>query len=186
MIRLKYMSSRPAEPTAPGRSPGAAVAPAAPELDVKEFCRICGKFATGVMVATVVGRDGAPHGITVNSFTSVSLDPMLVLFCVDNRARILGHFLAGGSFALNVLSERQEQLSRRFARSDVDRFESVDWQPGRTGAPLLRDTIGWLECQLSQTVAAGDHTILIGRPIKGGWREGRPLVYFGSAYCGVE
>jgi flavin reductase (DIM6/NTAB) family NADH-FMN oxidoreductase RutF len=151
-------------------------------VDKQAFCRNCGKFATGITIASVMGADGAAHGMTANSFTSVSLDPPLVLLCVDHKARILKHFRACKYFGVNVLEERQRALSVHFARSGYDRFDGVDWYAGHTGAPLLPGVLSTMECALRQTIDAGDHAILIGEVLHATCFEGRPLVYFASDY----
>jgi flavin reductase (DIM6/NTAB) family NADH-FMN oxidoreductase RutF len=151
-------------------------------LDKQAFCRTCGRFATGVTVATVLDRGGAPHGMTANSFTSVSLDPPLVLFCVDHKARILEHFRACRYFGINVLAEHQHVLSAHFARSGYDRFDGVNWCPGSTGVPLLPGTVSTMECEVHQILDVGDHAILIGEVLHATCTEGKPLVYFASGY----
>ena len=152
-------------------------------LDKQQFCRLCGRFATGITVATVLDASGAPHGMTVNSFTSVSLDPLLVLICIDRRAALLEHFRRHGRFGINILAENQKHLSQTFARKSADRFESVEWMPGKTGVPLLPGVVAALECGLAQVVPAGDHDILIGEVLHGRLREDvKPLLFFASEY----
>ncbi len=157
-----------------------------PNVDRQQFCRVCAKFATGVTVATVIDGDGEPHGITVNSFTSVSLVPPLVLFCVDHRTRLLGFFRAAKHFGINILAEQQQAISQRFARSDRDRLQGVEWHAGRTGVPLLAGVLASLECELTKHIPAGDHDILIGEVIELHAREGKPLIFFGSEYKKLE
>src|ERR1700685_2203295 len=120
--------------------------PAMSKIEKQQFRRICGKFASGITVATVLDAAGAPHGMTANSFTSVSMTPPLVLVCVDHRARILEHFRIGEHFGVNILSASQRLLSDKFAGSGYDRFEGVDWQAGQTGVPLLPDALATIEC----------------------------------------
>jgi len=146
------------------------------------FRRVCGTFATGVGVATVTGRDGKPHGLTVNSFTSVSLHPPLVLICIGHKAATHGPFSAAAHFAVNFLDESQRELSDRFASSHPARFESVRWKAGATGAPVLEDALAVLECETWRRMDAGDHTIFLGLVREARAREGRPLVYFGGKY----
>src|SRR5215467_12291001 len=110
-------------------------------IEKQHFRRICGKFASGITIATVRDADGACHGMTANSFTSVSMTPPLVLVCVDHRARILEHFRIGEHFGINILSANQKPLSDRFAGSGYDRFEGVNWFPGQTGVPLFPDVL---------------------------------------------
>ncbi|MCS6953268.1 MAG: flavin reductase family protein [Bryobacterales bacterium] len=146
------------------------------------FRRACAKFPTGVAIATVNGADGAPHGLTVNSFTSVSLSPPLVLICVDHAAAVLRHFRAAQCFGINVLRESQRELSVHFARKGHDRFDGMEWTPGATGAPLLAGVLASLECVVEKTVEAGDHTIFIGKVVAAAAHPGRPLVYYESGY----
>ena len=127
-------------------------------------------------------HDGNPHGMTANSFTSVSLDPPLVLVCVDFRAKILETFHKAERLGINVLSEGQRELSQTFARRGEDRFNGVDWHAGESGVPLLPGALAWLECVLVNKVDAGDHAILIARVKHAVCHEGRPLLYFASGY----
>jgi flavin reductase (DIM6/NTAB) family NADH-FMN oxidoreductase RutF len=151
-------------------------------VDRNQFCRACGRFATGITIVTSLGPEGEPHGMTANSFTSVSLAPPLVLVCVDHGCKVLGHFRRGEYFGINVLKEGQQELSAHFARGGHDRFNGVKWHGGETGVPLLPDALAAMECALTKTVDAGDHTILIGEVLHVKIREGRPLVYFSSTY----
>ncbi len=152
-------------------------------IDPADFRRACGKFATGIAVLTARDRQGAPYGMTANSFTSVSLDPPLVLVCVDFRSRILEHLREGAAFAVNVLREDQEEISVRFAQSVDDRFDGVEWREGeKSAAPLLAAVLATIECVASRLVEAGDHAIVIGEVQRAAWGEGRPLLYFSSAY----
>jgi flavin reductase (DIM6/NTAB) family NADH-FMN oxidoreductase RutF len=131
---------------------------------------------------TVLGLDGLPHGITANSFTSVSLDPPLILVCVDHRSQVIGHVHPDSSFGVNVLAEEQQDLSCRFAKSYPDRFTSIEWYSGRTGVPLFPGALATLECCLVDKTSAGDHFILIGQVLHVTYREGDPLTYFKSSY----
>jgi len=156
--------------------------PALPKMEKQHFRRICGKFASGITIATVRDAGGAPHGMTANSFTSVSLVPPLVLVCVDHRARILEHFRIGKHFGVNILGAAQRPLSDRFAGSGYDRFEGVTWRPGHTGVPLLMDALATLECARVNVVTAGDHDIVIGEVLHADCQDGDPLVFYGSQY----
>jgi flavin reductase (DIM6/NTAB) family NADH-FMN oxidoreductase RutF len=148
------------------------------------FREACARYATGITVATVTDSDGRPHGLTANSFSSVSWNPPMVLVCVDHGASAHDRFFAANSFAINILSDRQRDLSIRFAGPADERFEGLDWHPGpETGAPLLPGVLAWLECQTTHRVEAGDHTVFIGE-VKGagGAGEAQPLVYFLRQY----
>lgn len=151
-------------------------------VDADGFRRTCGQFATGIAIVTVLDGAGSPHGMTVNSFTSVSLEPPLVLICIDNRATILKHLLSAGAIGINVLEETQGALSVRFARPGEDRFGAVEWQAGELGVPLIPDALGVFECEVREFVEAGDHQVMIAEVkfVKCG--GGRPLLYFSSEY----
>jgi flavin reductase (DIM6/NTAB) family NADH-FMN oxidoreductase RutF len=151
-------------------------------IDSRLYRRTCAQFATGITVATTLDNHGHPHGITVNSFSSVSLDPPLVLVSIDLKNAILGHFISTSWFAINVLAEHQEELSRRFSSSSSDHFLELEWRAGASGAPLLEGVLAQLECSVVRTFEAGDHTVLIGEVRHAGYREGKPLLYFDSGY----
>jgi flavin reductase (DIM6/NTAB) family NADH-FMN oxidoreductase RutF len=149
------------------------------------YRRTCAQFTTGITVVTVLDNLGRPHGMTVNSFSSVSLDPPLVLVSIDLRNAILGHFISSSWFAINILAEHQEHLSRRFSSPSEDRFVDVNWHAGVSGTPILEGTLAHLECSVVRTFEAGDHTLLIGEVRQAGYVEGKPLVYFDSGYKGL-
>ena len=151
-------------------------------LDRDVFRKTCARFATGIAIATVSGSDGLPYGITVNSFTSVSAAPPLVLVCIDYRSSVLAHFRGSAWYAINVLSEGQQELSERFATRVPDRFQNLGWKRGASGVPVIDDCLATMECSVVQTVEAGDHAIFIAEVIRAEAREGNPLLYFGSAY----
>jgi len=140
-----------------------------------------GCFMTGVTVVTTV-QDGRPLGFTANSFSSVSLDPPLLLVSIANRSANLSAFTTGAGFAINILSEGQKDLSARFARPVDDRFADLYWRHGPAGNPVLAGVSAWFDCRLDQAVPAGDHTILIGR-ITGFEAGNAPgLGYYRGAY----
>ena len=151
-------------------------------LDPAEFRKTCGAFATGVAVAAVMGRDGKPHGLTVNSFTSVSLEPPLVLVCVGHKAATHGPFSSADTFAINILGAEQKDLSARFASSHPNRFEGVEWERGELGAPVLDGALAVMECEMREKIDAGDHTIFLGLVRRAGVKEGAPLIYFSGRY----
>jgi flavin reductase (DIM6/NTAB) family NADH-FMN oxidoreductase RutF len=148
----------------------------------EEFRRVLGHFAAGVTVITTVGDDGKPYGLTATAFTSVSLDPPLVLVCVDKRAESHAHFHTSRVFTVNFLAADQQELSRRFAVSGGDKFSGVQVRQGATGAPVLADVLGHLECRTTDICEGGDHTIFIGQVEAADARDGEPLLYFRGAY----
>ncbi|MCV2869082.1 flavin reductase family protein [Defluviimonas sp. WL0002] len=122
-----------------------------------------GCFMTGVTVVTTLDPSGKPLGFTANSFSSVSMDPPLLLVSIANSSSNLGSFAQGKGFAVNILSEWQKDISTTFAKRSDDRFASVYWRHGPVGSPLIAEVSAWFDCTLEQAVPAGDHTILIGR-----------------------
>jgi flavin reductase (DIM6/NTAB) family NADH-FMN oxidoreductase RutF len=135
-----------------------------------------------VTIASVVDSHGAPHGLTVSSFTSVSLDPPLILICLGHAVSAIHHFRAATHFGINVLAENQRALSERFARRGEGRFEGVAWQPGVTGVPLLTGVLAAIECAVHRIVPMGDHDILVGEMVHARVNDGEPLLHFGGGY----
>ncbi|HZL55905.1 MAG TPA: flavin reductase family protein [Bryobacteraceae bacterium] len=157
-------------------------APIAPEL----YRRACSQFATGITVITALDEHGHPHGMTLNSFASVSLEPPLVIVSIDLRHAILGHFVTSRFFAVNVLAEHQAELSRRFSSTAENRFHGIDWQPAESGVPLLGGTLARMECAVTQVMEIGDHSVLIGEVQRAEYTSGRPLLFFDSSYRTLE
>ena len=122
-----------------------------------------GTFMTGVTIVTCRDADGGPLGFTANSFSSVSLDPPLLLVSLSRNSVNYVNFTTAGGFAVNILSEGQKALSNTFARPVADRFAGINWQAGPHGAPILPDVSAWFDCATHQVIEAGDHAILIGR-----------------------
>ena len=156
-----------------------------PPLDSNRFRSLCGFFPTGVAVITAWRADGTPAGMTANSFTSVSLAPPLVSVSIDHLASMHATLLAADEFAVNVLARDQEELSRRFAGAEEDRFADVAWVRSRRGLPVLAGAVATLECRRYDTLPAGDHTIILGEAVDGGHGTGAPLIFFRGAYGGV-
>jgi flavin reductase (DIM6/NTAB) family NADH-FMN oxidoreductase RutF len=151
-------------------------------LRSEEFRRACSRYATGIAVATVAGPDGTPHGLTVNSLTSVSMEPPLLLVCIAKTATAYAAFQAAKGFAINVLREEQIGLSQHFAASKEQRFDGLAWREGLCGAPVLDGVLAVLECAMHGSFDAGDHTVFIGLAEHAEYHEGAPLLYFASAY----
>lgn len=155
-------------------------------MDANLFRRACAQFATGIAVAAARDSLGQPHGLTINSFTSVSIDPPLVLICVDRVSNLLSIFEQSGGYGLSFLSREQMGLSIRFAQRGQDRFGGVMWMAGSTGVPLIPEALAHLECRIAQTVLAGDHAILIAEVLSADIHTGSPLLYFASGYRRFE
>ena len=155
-------------------------------IDVGEFRQALAQFATGV---TVVGvrHDGVRYGMTVNSLASVSLDPLLVLFCCEREATMHAPLIASGQWGVSILSADQDEVAAEFAirgRPGVDRFDRHQVRDGRvTGAPLLQDALAWVECRTWATYDGGDHTIVVGEVVDVAVDPARePLLYFRRGY----
>ena len=154
-------------------------------IDQYQFRRVMGNFATGVTIlTTAVGEE--THGMTANAVCSVSLDPLLVLVCINKQARSHDALGRSGVFALNVLAEEQEHLSRLFADNTVDAEHSlagVSCRRGVTGAPILVDSLAYVDCRVTASYPGGDHTIFVGAVEDAAiLRQGRPLLFFRGAY----
>ena len=158
-----------------------------PQVDPADFRRAAGQFATGILVVSAT-LDGVPHSMTVSAFTSVSLEPLLVLFCAEKIARFHEAVLAAGRWAVSVLDEDSEKLSRWLAtrgRPLEDQLAGTAWHPGPlTGAPILDDALSALECRTTAVHDGGDHSIIVGEvigvtPPRTG---GRPLLFYASQY----
>lgn len=147
---------------------------------------VLGRFATGVMVVAA-GRE-MPCGMTANAFTSVSLEPPLILVCVSRSAAVYKAVIDAGSFAVSMLSARQEHVARHFADHSRPRgsgeFDLVGWSPGpKTGAPLLHDSLAWLECSLTNSYDGGDHEIFLGHVLASGFGTASDaLLFFGGSF----
>jgi flavin reductase (DIM6/NTAB) family NADH-FMN oxidoreductase RutF len=151
-----------------------------------EFRKAMGSFATGVTVITV-DYEGEVHGMTANAFASVSLDPMLVLVCVDHRARTHAHLTARKRFGVNVLAENQRAVSEYYADPNPDhryaeREARARFDRTQHGTPVLHGALAYLECRLHTAQDAGDHTIFIAEVEDVVVRAGDPLLYFRSEY----
>lgn len=131
--------------------------------DTRALRNALGRFATGIAIVTAIDPDGHPIGLTVNSFSAVSLEPALVLWCLDNGSHNLEAFRRASHYAINILSAAQQDLSNRFATWPADRFVGLHWQPGCGGAPVFPDCCATFEAANETRYLAGDHTVFIGR-----------------------
>jgi flavin reductase (DIM6/NTAB) family NADH-FMN oxidoreductase RutF len=142
-----------------------------------------GCFGTGVTVVTCLTGDGEPAGLTVNSFTSVSLEPPLLLVCIAKDAASAEPLTSAANFAINVLQTGQQPASIRFSTRDQDRFGATPWSCGEAGAPILKDSLGVFECERFAVYEGGDHHILVGRVVKASFDASLdPLLYFRGKY----
>lgn len=142
-----------------------------------------GSFATGVTVVTCLDSAGEPFGLTVNSFTSVSLDPPLLLVCIHKRARCASALAGSTHFAVNVLQTGQQPASLRFSARDQDRFGTTSWSTGETGSPLITESLAVFECERYAIHDGGDHHIVIGHVLRASFDPAMdPLLYFRGRY----
>lgn len=154
-------------------------------MDRRQFRDCLGCFPTGVTVVTAVGREG-PIGVTVNSFNSVSLDPPLILFCLDRSTRSLAGFEAATHYAVNVLNLDQGALARRFASADNDKWAGLDVARGKTGCPVFEGAAAVMECAAHARHEGGDHIIFVGRVVAmRAHPEARPLVFHRGRYASL-
>ncbi|HET6879636.1 MAG TPA: flavin reductase family protein [Pirellulales bacterium] len=144
--------------------------------------RIMGHFATGVTVIST-RRGEELHWMTANAVASLSLHPPLVLVAVDKRAQMHEHLLESRFFAVNILSEEQEALSRRFAMRGPKEWSDLKLTAAVTGAPIIEDALAYLDCKLAEVLPGGDHHIFTGEIVAGDTREGRPLLYYKGNYA---
>jgi flavin reductase (DIM6/NTAB) family NADH-FMN oxidoreductase RutF len=151
--------------------------------DARTLRDALGCFATGVTIITATGPDGVPIGLTANSFTSVSLDPPLLLVCIANNANSAEVLKSSDHFAVNVLQIGQQLTSNRFASKGDDRFAETSWTNGETGSPLLDGSLSIFECAKHAIHDGGDHFILVGHVLKASFEPHRdPLLYFRGKY----
>jgi flavin reductase (DIM6/NTAB) family NADH-FMN oxidoreductase RutF len=151
-----------------------------------EFRSVLGRFPSGVTVVTTKARDGADHGMTVSAFASVSLDPPLVLICIEKNASAYTALTNASGFVVNILSANQEQIARRFAIVDIDRFEGIGYTRSQNGFAILDDVLGVIECNVATKHDAGDHTIIVGEVEATRAESGTPLLYYRGGYAQLE
>ncbi|MDX2144629.1 MAG: flavin reductase family protein [Rhodospirillaceae bacterium] len=160
----------------------AGINPAEGEDAQREFRRTLGQFATGVTAMTTRAPDGAPVGMTVSSFNSLSLDPPLILWSIARSTPSFGYFQVGHDFAVNVLSADQEAVARRLAKSSADKFDGISARTGLGGVPLIDGCIAYLECNVWARYPGGDHDIIVGR-VRRIFNIGKaPLLFHGGAF----
>lgn len=146
-----------------------------------------GCFATGITIVTAMAAGDTPIGLTANSFTSVSIDPPLLLVCIGNNARSAATLRASARFAVNVLQTDQQATSHRFAGKNEDRFAHTDWEVGEFGTPVISGCLGSFECAAHAVYESGDHFIMVGRVLKAIFEpQSEPLLYFRGRYRDLQ
>lgn len=142
-----------------------------------KFKEVMGNYPTGVTIVTTVDDAGTPIGLTVNSFASVSIDPMLVLWSIDDRASSFPVFMKSDQFNVNILASDQADLVKLFTTKGINRFDHCEWEMSELGLPVLANTAGSFQCKVHQRIKAGDHVTLIGEVLKIENNEKPPLLY---------
>jgi flavin reductase ActVB len=155
-------------------------------LDSDLFRAVLGRFASGITIATVRDADGGDHGMTVSAFSSLSLDPPLVLVCIGNDASMAGALAAASHVGVNILSQEQEALSRRFAGKYDDRFNGLAFDHAPSGVPILGDVLAWIDGRIVARHPAGDHVIIVLAVEAAATGDGRPLLYYRGGYAQLE
>jgi flavin reductase (DIM6/NTAB) family NADH-FMN oxidoreductase RutF len=151
-------------------------------IDKNELRRVMGHYATGVTVITTFSKEGKLHGLTANAVSSLSLEPPLLLICVDKKAESYPSFEESGVFTVNILADDQEDISRRFAVSGGEKFEGVAYRRGANGAPILHGVLAHLECKVHASFDGGDHTIYVGLIQEAETRDAKPLLFYRGGY----
>jgi 4-hydroxyphenylacetate 3-hydroxylase, reductase component len=154
------------------------------EMNSVQFRRAMGQFATGVTVVTTRDKTGAPYGVAVNSFASLSLDPPLVQWSLKANSFSWPIFAAAEMFAVNILAAGQEAVCRNFCKPH-DRFAQIDCEDGLNGLPLIRECLAWVECAKENVIEAGDHWIIVGRVLRTHTFERTPLLYWRGRYVRI-
>ncbi len=151
-----------------------------------EFRSVLGRFPSGVTVVTTKATDGSDSGMTVSAFSSVSLEPPLILICIEKTASAYRALTSSTGFVVNILSAGQEQIARRFAIVDIDRFEGVGYSRSQNGFAVLDDALGLIECTTVAQHDAGDHTVIVGEVEAARAGTGAPLLYYRGGYAQLE
>ena len=152
-------------------------------MEAEEFKRILGHWGSGVAIVASRKADGKPCGLTANAVASVSLEPPLVLVCIERNADTHDCVRATGFFSVNMLDSSQERLARRFSAWEVTtKFEGIAFHPETTGAPILDAALAWVDCRVRAQHEGGDHSIFVGEVVAGDAREGTPLIYYRGGY----
>lgn len=151
--------------------------------DARTLRDAMGCFATGITVITTTDTNGKPVGLTVNSFSSVSLDPALVMVCLDKSANTLKAFRDADAFAVNILHIGQQPISNLFATKDADRFSNIDWEKWDQGVPIIANSLANFECMTRSAIEQGDHIIFVGEVVRAKFEQRRdPLLYYSGKY----
>jgi 3-hydroxy-9,10-secoandrosta-1,3,5(10)-triene-9,17-dione monooxygenase reductase component len=150
-------------------------------VDGSLYRQVMGQFLAGVTVITAM-NEGVPVGMAASSFTSLSMEPPLVLFCPGKNSGTWARIAEAGHYAVNILGAEHESVSRQMASKSDDKFAGLAWHTEASGCPVLDDALGWIDCRTEHIYDGGDHWIVVGRVLALGWRDGDPLAYHRGAY----
>ena len=153
---------------------------------MKKFRQCLGKFATGITVVTCTDDNGKPYGITANSFSSVSLEPRLILWNIAKVSNSLQAFLDAEYFAINILARDQQELSTHFAKSDHTLFDTIEIDRSAENVPVIPGALACFECRTHQIHDCGDHYIVIGEVVRFETTDAEPLLFFAGKYAAIE
>ena len=156
------------------------------DFDARQFRTALGDYATGVTIITAVDAAGEAIGLTANSFTSVSLDPPLVLWSIDRNSPLFDDFMQAGHYAVHVLRRDQQKLAHNFSDDDDARFAEIDYEIGIAGLPLLTSYSALFQCEVSSRYTEGDHVILVGHVIGVDCESTEPLLFHNGKYKGLR
>ncbi len=151
-----------------------------------EFRSVLGRFPSGVTVVTTKAANGSDQGMTVSAFCSLSLEPPLILICIEKTASVYTALTTAPAFVVNILSAKQEQIARRFSIVDIDRFEGIGFSRSQNGIAVLDDVLAVIECSRFALHEGGDHTIVLGEVEAGRAEIGAPLLYYRGGYAQME
>jgi flavin reductase (DIM6/NTAB) family NADH-FMN oxidoreductase RutF len=155
-------------------------------VDQHSFRAVLGRFASGVTVVTTRDKRKRDQGMTVSAFCSVSLEPPLVLICIEHTSSLYPSLEKATHFTVNILSEGQEAIARRFAERGGNRFDGLGYSRGQNGMAVLDDVLGYVECEVVARHEAGDHDVVIGGVEVAVAQEGKPLLYYRGGYAQLE
>lgn len=153
-----------------------------PKLNNQLFKEAMSRFPSGVVIVTTISANGTKHGFTASAFSSLSLDPPLILVCLANSADCYEPFITGNKFAVSVVGHDQHELAYKFANKGVDKFDGNEFEDGDSGLPIITDSIFSLECNIKNTYPGGDHEILVGEVKHANINEGTPSIWYQGSF----
>jgi 3-hydroxy-9,10-secoandrosta-1,3,5(10)-triene-9,17-dione monooxygenase reductase component len=150
-------------------------------VDTALYRQVMGQFLAGVTIITA-SHEGKPVGMAVSAFSSLSMDPALVLFCPQKSSSTWAMVDSAGHYAVNILGAEHEHISRQMSSKAEDKFAGIGWHTEHSGSPVLDEALGWIDCRTAAIHDGGDHWIVVGQILSLGWRDGSPLAYHRGSY----